>query len=338
MRDRRSYVLPVLGALTLVLLVSMLSPTSASAIDIPNPLNSIPSLDPADWAVSGFKGIIQFIFGKSIDDLARSLVGLLLAVPLLTDHAAFPKLNQYHSYVTGGAWGLLGLSFVWSSMRYWLAGMTGAGGYEALIGFGRTVSAIAMLLVFIPAFDGVSRAINALTHALIAGSEINTTAATHGIAAVLSIDNVTNGGIAMLVTMVSIVMAVVLLVVKAIVTSLLAVLFVASPLAIALYPVEELSFLLRSLLQAIFALMIFPVIWALCFATLQLLPSDALFPSATGDVINTIVSPLTVLASLIIAFRLPFKVLEIAGMQGSMSPRINRGMRHVQTARQLVAR
>lgn len=319
------------------MLVSMVSPSSASAIDIPNPLDVVPSLDPTQWAVEGFKSILGFLFGTSLDDLGRHLVALLLAVPLLSDHASFPKLNDYRSYVFGGAWGLLGLSFVWSSLRYWLASYSGSGGYEALVGFGRTVGAIAMLLVFVPAFDIISRAINAMTHALIAGSEIKDAGgASHSITAALSIDNVTGGGIAMLVTIAAIVMSIVLLVIKAIVTSLLAVLYIASPLAIALYPVEEVAFLLRSLLQSIFALLVFPVIWALCFATLSILPADAIFPSGGGDIINSIVSPLTTLATLVIAFRLPFKVLEIAGMQGSMAPGVTRGMKHLHTARQVV--
>ena len=64
-----------------------------------------------------------------------------------------PSLNEYRDYVTGGAWGILGLSFVVASIRYWLSSYSGAGAYEALMGFARTVGSIAMLLAFPIAFD-----------------------------------------------------------------------------------------------------------------------------------------------------------------------------------------
>ena len=82
----------------------------------------------------------------------------------------------------------------------------------------------------------------------------------------------------MLVGIASIVMAIVLLVVKVIVTALLAVLFVLSPLAIALWPIEEFSWALRTLVQAILGLLAFPILWAACFGTFAVLSVDALFP------------------------------------------------------------
>jgi hypothetical protein len=126
-------------------------------------------------------------------------------------------------------------------------------------------------------------------------------------------------------------MAIILLVVKVIVTALLAVLFVASPLAIALWPIEELSWALRSLVQAILGLLIFPILWAVCFGTFAVLSTDALFPGNNGDAINTVLSPLIALAALIIAFRLPFAVLSQA-MRAGISPGISRGVTHVRNA------
>ena len=120
----------------------------------------------------------------------------------------------------------------------------------------------------------------------------------------------------MLVGIAAIVMAIVLLVIKVIVTTLLAVLFVLSPLAIALWPIEELSWALRTLLQAMLGLLVFPILWAVCFGTFAVLSVDALFPANFGDLINTVLSPLITLAALIIAFRLPFVVLRQAMNSG----------------------
>lgn len=324
---------PVYGAIAFVLLASLLSPASASAV--PNPLDIVPSLpslpDPSSWIVDGFKAILGFIFGDSLSDLGRHLLGLLLAVPTVSDHHTFPGLNNYRSYVMAGAWALLGLTFVASALRYWLSSYTGGGAFEAMTAFARASGSIVMFLVFVPAFDAISKIINSFTAALVA-NPVSGNDASRGLAAALSLDSLADGGIAMLVTMAAIIMAIVLLVVKVIITALLAVLYVASPLAIALYPVEELSFLLRSLLMALLGILIFPVMWALCFGVFAVLPSDALFPGSHGDIINTLLTPLIALAALVIAFRLPFKVLEM-GLQSSISPGITRGMRHYNNAK-----
>ena len=287
----------------------------------------MPSLNPADWAIDGFKAILKFIFGDQLEELARHLVKLLLAVPLLTDTSKFPGLNEYRDYVTGGAWGS-SASASWSRRSATgCRSYSGAGAYEALMGFGRTVGAIALLLAFPIAFDQLSRGVNEFTAALIANPIVG---ANLGKGLVETLDGAlgTGGGIAMLVGVAAIVMAIVLLIVKVIVTTLLAVLFVLSPLAIALWPIEEFSWALRALVQAILALLAFPILWAACFGTFAVLSADALFPADVGDLINSVLSPLITLASLIIAFRLPFVVLRQA-MNSGIAPSASRAMQNV---------
>jgi hypothetical protein len=318
--------LAVVCALVLVVAGSLAAP--APAVALPNPLDilpgNLPSLDPTQWVVDGFKAILRFIFGDQLDELGRHLVNLLLSLPLLTDTGAFPELNNYRAYVTGGAWGLLGLSFVVASLRYWLSSYSGSGAYEALTGFTRSAGAIVMLLIFPVAFDQVSRAINAFTAALV-DNPIVGDGLGKGLVGTLSTAPFAGGGIAMLIGIAAIIMALILLVVKVIVTALLAVLFVASPLAIALWPIEELSWALRSLIQAIVGLLVFPLLWAVCFGTFAVLGNDALFPGDNGDLINSVLAPLITLAALIIAFRLPFAVLNQA-LKAGISPGINRGV------------
>lgn len=323
MRDR-PLLKPVLGALALVFLASLASPASASAISIPNPLDLAPSLDPTQWAVGGFKAIIQYIFGD-VGELGRHIVNLLLAVPQLTSKTSFPRLNEYRSYITNGCWGVLGLSLVVSSMRYWLASY-GGDAYLGLMGFIKTAAAISIMLIFPVAFDALSHVINAFTVALIDNRIVG-----HAFSSTMSVD-FTGGGIVMILEIIALVMALFLLVVKVIVIALLAVLFVLSPLAIALWPIEELSWALSSLLQAMIALMMFPVVWAACFGVFAVLPPDAMFPGNSGDFINTFLAPLITVATLIIAFRLPFAILNQA-MSAGISPGITRGLAHAQRAR-----
>jgi hypothetical protein len=311
-----------------VLLVagSIAAPDQALALPSPADLlpGSLPNLDPSQWVVDGFKAILKFIFGDQLDELGSHLINLLLAVPLLTDTGAFPRLNAYREYVTGGAWGLLALSFVVASLRYWLSSYSGSGAYEALTGFVRTAGAIGVLLIFPIVFDQVARAVNVFTAALV-DNPIVGDGLGKGLVGTISTAPLAGGGIAMLVGIAAIIMALVLLVVKVIVTALLAVLFVASPLAIALWPIEELSWGLRSLLQAMVGLLVFPILWAVCFGTFAVLSTDSLFPGDNGDVINSVLAPLITLAALVIAFRLPFAVLSQA-MKAGISPGINRGV------------
>jgi hypothetical protein len=314
-------------ALVLLVAGTIAMPQPASAA-VPNPLDllpsGLPSFNPAQWAVDGFKAILEYIFGDQLDDLGRHLISLLLSVPLLTDETAFPQLNDYRAYVTGGAWGILGLGFVVASLRYWLSSYSGSGAYEALTGFGRTVGAIALLLIFPVVFDQVSRGVNAYTSALVVNPVVGDGLG-KGLVGTLSTAPVAGGGMTMLIGLAAIVMALILLVVKVTITALLAVLFVASPLAIALWPIEELSWALRTLLQAMVGLLIFPILWAVCFGVFAVLSTDALFPGDHGSVITAVLAPLISLAALIIAFRLPFAVLNQA-MKAGISPGLNRGV------------
>lgn len=325
------------AALAFVFLASLLDPAQAGAVSIPsipipNPLDafpgSLPNLDPTSLFVDGFKAIIQYILGDRLDELGKNLINLLLAVPLLTDHRLFPKLNDYRGYITGGCWGLLGLSFVVSSVRY-LFSPGGSGVYDGLVGFFRTAGAIAIILVFPVAFDMISRIVNSFTVAL-----IDTPIIGHSFTQTLSVP-VAAGGIGMILGIAAVIIALFLLVIKVIITSLLAVLFLLSPIAIALWPIEELSWALGSLLQAMGALLVFPIIWAVCFGAFAILPVDALFPGNQGDYINTLMVPLMTVALFVIMMRLPFAVLSKAGSAG-MSPGLTRGMRHVNNARSMV--
>lgn len=323
---------------TLVTIGSLVSPDQSAALPLPSPadlLNAdkiIPGgIDPAGWAsdgmVAGFKAILRWMFGD-IDDLGKNLVNLLLAVPLLTDAKAFPKLNQYREYVTGGAWGLLSLSFVVASLRYWLAGYYGSGAYEGAQGFVRSCAAISGLLVFVPLFDQVARLTNAFTSALVVNPIVGDNLG-KGMSGVLDTGLISGGGIPMIVAIAAVVIAIILLVTKVIITALLAVLFVASPLALALWPIEELAWIFRTLLQALVGLLLFPVIWAVCFGTFSVLQVDALFPGEHGSQIPKLLGPLVALAALIVALKVPYAVLRQA-MQSGISPGISRGMRNVQ--------
>jgi hypothetical protein len=310
-------------ALAFLAVVELAAPAPAQAF----------SLNPADWVVDGFKAILEYIFGDA-DKLAGRIVTLLLAVPLLGDEQAFPRLNAYREYVTWGAWAVLGLMFVIASVRYYLSSFSGNGAWEALTGLARGVGAICLLLAFEPAFDLVTRSVNAFTAALIDNPVIGSGLG-NGVVRVVGTSSFDAGGVAMIISIVAIIVALILVLIKVVVVSLLAVLYVASPLAIALWPLEEMAWAMRSCLQAIMGLLAFPILWALCFGTFAVLTTDALFPGDHGDLLNAVLAPLIGLASLIVAFKLPFSGLGQA-MKAGVMPSSQRAARVVRTVRDRV--
>jgi hypothetical protein len=321
----------------LITIISFLVPAPASALPSPLDLipNGVPSLDPSHYIVEGFKSLLTFIFGDP-KEMGKHLVNMLLAVPILTDEKAFPGLHDYRVYVTGGAWGILSLSFVIAALRYWLSSYSGSGSYEALQGFIRTTTAIVILLAFPIAFDQISRFVNVFTAWLVTNPIVGHNLS-HGLVGTLSDAPLVGGGITMIVSIIAIIMAIILLIVKVIVTTLLAVLFVLSPLAIALYPIEEMAWGLKSLVQAMGALLMFPILWAVSFATFAVMSADSLFPGSQGDTIDAFLSPMITLAALLIAFKLPFAVLQQA-MTSGVTPKASHGMMIIRNVQSGVSR
>lgn len=303
--DWRTLAVVALGVVVL-LVVELALPAPAAAI----------SLNPADWVVDGFKAILNFIFGD-VGELGGHLINLLLGLPLLTDEGNFPRLNHYREYVTWGAYGILPLTVFLAFLRYWLAGYSGGGAMEALVGVARAGAALGILLVFPVAFDQVFRAVNAMTAALVENPVVGGGLG-QGMVKLLNGASFAEGGIMLFVTVAAVVMAFFLLFVKVIIIALLAVLYVASPLAIALWPVDELAWVMRSVLQAILGVLAFPIIWALCFSTFAVLSVDALFPGDHGDTINAVLAPMIGLASMILAYTLPLAALKQAMRAGVM--------------------
>lgn len=304
--------------------------------DLPNPLDVLPSinptdiLNPANMALEGFQKILQWLFG-SFDELGQNLVRLLLAVPLLADTRAFPRLNEYREFVAWGSFGILGLSFVVATIRMAMSSMSGGDVYGALMGFVKTIFAVGMLLLYVPLFDAISRITNEFTRVLIENPIVGEglLSTTGKLAAPFAVGVIFSaGGLAVVLGIVTLVLVLILLVVKVVVTSLLAVLFVAAPLAIALWPIDELSWALRNAVQAALVLLCFPLIWAICFGVFAVLPADALFPGDHGDGVTAIIGPLLVVSTLIVAYKLPFVILRQA-MNAGLMPSVSRRVRDV---------
>ena len=175
---------------------------------------------------------------------------------------------------------MLTLSFTGAAIGYWLSSYTSSGAQQAATAFARTVGAIGLLISSPYIFQLATEAVNQLTAGIIGLPVV-----AHGMTTTIR-EHVprrlalTQGGVGMIAALIAVVMALALILVKITITALLAVLYVLSPLAIGLWPVEQLSWLLRTLLQVAFIALIFPVLWAACFAVFAVLSPT--FTAALG--------------------------------------------------------
>jgi hypothetical protein len=106
---------------------------------------------------------------------------------------------------------------------------------------------------------------------------------------------------------------------------------VASPLAIALWPIEELSWAAAQPRAGDAGAAHLPDRVGGVLRHVRRLEHRFAVPGDNGDVINSVLAPLITLAALVIAFRLPFAVLGQA-MKSGISPGINRGVTHIRNA------
>lgn len=315
----------------ILLLGSYADPEQSQAIPIPNPIAPLTNiLDPVKWIEKGFVGLLNFIFGDTIKDLAPSFMKALLAVPDFVGSGAFGDLRAFHDYIDWAGWGLLTLSFTAAALSYWSSSYTSSGAQQAATAFTRTVGAIGLLLSFPYLFQAATTAINYLTAGILQAPVVNGHMGDL-INGTLGAGLVTGGGVTLILGVVAIVMAIILLLVKITISALLAVLYCLSPLAIGLWPIEQLSWLLRTLAQVMFVVLLFPVLWAVSFGVFATLSTPDL---VGGALASSLLSPLVGVAALIVAFKLPFALLRMATGAGLM-PSVNKGMGAVYHARGL---
>jgi hypothetical protein len=248
-----------------------------------------------------------------------SVVVALVAHPVYTDAAGYGPLNAYRAYVTAGAWGLFGLVLTMSGLRYWASGFSSSGSYEALAAFARSVAAAAGLVAFAEAFGYASILTNELTHALLGFAGVH-----DGIAKLMAAVTIGSGfGLGLIAGVISVVMLVLLIVTKVVISTMLAVLFVATPLAIALWPLPEAAFLLRTCLSGIAALFLWPVIWALSFAVFAVMGDGAF--SLSGGLGTAVMRPFVSVAALYVAWKAPLLIARQAMIAG-LTPNLQRGI------------
>lgn len=319
MRSRRPYALGL--AVGVVAVAVALSAPSAAQAGIPIPGISVGIPNPFDLGLPGptdligkvFEFFFKTFFGVDAKVTQRT-VDWLLAAPVYADHRAYADLNQLRSDIDAAAWALFALVFTVSAVRYYASGFTSAGSYEAVEALARGGVAAGALAFYPQVFAALTIAANYLTYGVIHDPTVGS-----GLTKVLAgatVASFTPLGVGTIAAVVAVVVFLLLIVTKIVLSTVLALLFVAAPLAIALWPLPETSWLARTVLQSLFGVLLWPVVWALCFALFAVIGASAFAPG--GSFGSHIVKPWVSVAALYVSFKAPQLLARQAMLAGLM--------------------
>jgi hypothetical protein len=321
-----------LGAAGLLLVLAVIAAQLAAPADaqaalplppIPNPLDlGLPG--PSDLVGKLFETFFKTFFGVGAK-VTRRVVDWLLATPVYTDQGAYAELNQLRAYLTVAGWALFTLVFTVAAVRYYASCFTSSGSYEAVEALTRGGAAAGALALHQQLFGSLSVATNYFTYVV-----THAPAVEPGLTKLLgaaTVANFTPLGLGTLAAVVAVVLLILLLVTKIVIATLLALLYVAAPLALALWPLPETAWLARSWLQALVGLLLWPVVWSLCFALFAVMGESAFTPS--GSFGAELVKPWVAVAALFVAFKAPQLLARqamLAGLTPSLGGTAARGL------------
>jgi hypothetical protein len=328
MRAGRTHALA--GGVAVAVVGAVLAAPAQAAVHIPGAGIGLPS--PFDLGLPGptdligkvFEFFFKTFFGIQAKVTQRT-VEWLLAAPDYSNTRAYAGLNQLRSNLDAAAWALFALVFTVSAVRYYASGFTSAGSYEAVESLARGGLAAGALAVYPQVFGALTVTANYLTYGVIHDPTVGS-----GLTKVLagaSVSSFTPLGVGTIAAAVAVVIFLLLIVTKIVLATLLALLFVAAPLGIALWPLPETSWLARTILQSLIGVLLWPVVWALCFALFAVIGASAFTPG--GSFGARIVEPWVSVAALYAAFKAPQLLARqamLAGLMPSPGAAAARGM------------
>ncbi len=305
------------GALLAVVLAGSLA-LPAPAYALPDLIPDIPG--PSDIAEGIFKFFFETFFGIEARATRRA-VEFLVAQPTYTDAGRYPDLNALRTYVSAGGWGIFTLVFTASGLRYWASGFTSSSSFDALEALGRSIVAAGALMVYPTVFEYATVTGNLITNAL-----LNAPGVQDGLTKLLAaalVANFSTLGIGTIATVIAVIILVLLVITKIVLATILALLFVSGSLAIALWPLPETSWLARTWLQGLVGVVLWPIVWALCFALFAVMGKSAF--TLSGDFGDQLIKPWVTVASLFVAFKAPQLIARQAMMAG-VAPSLGGGI------------
>ncbi|MBJ7329175.1 MAG: hypothetical protein JHC95_04705 [Solirubrobacteraceae bacterium] len=296
--------------------VVLVEPSAADAAAPPVALDAPFDLglpDPTDLIEKVFEFFFKTFFGIQAN-VTQATIEWLLAAPIYSDASAYGDLNRLRANIDVAAWALFALVFTVSAVRYYASGFTSAGSYEAVESLTRGALAAGALAIYPQVFGGLTTAANYLTYGIVHDPTVGS-----GLTKVLAGATVAQFvplGVGTIAAVVAVIIFLILVVTKIVLSTILALLFVAWPLAIALWPLPETSWLARTVFQSFIGVLLWPVVWALCFALFAVIGASAF--TAGGSFGQRIVEPWIAVAALYVSFKAPQLLARQAMLSGLM--------------------
>src|SRR4051812_6950448 len=273
-------------------------------------------------AGDGFSALGGKLFSWPAEVINRRLLAWLVAVP---DYAISPQstsggragsnLAELGSTTSAMAFALLAAVGTVAGLRYWTAGLSGSGGFDALEGLARTVGAALFVVAWPWLFRHAADLSNAAARGLLgSGSVLQDTSRLLGQAFVSA---VSVNFFAIVIACVAGLLFLGLLMCKIVASASTALVFTAMPLAAALWVIPELEWVARAAMRAFAVVLVIPVAWALCFATFAAVGMDALELKGAGSLADSLIMPLVALALLWVMLALPRTLARLALLGGS---------------------
>jgi hypothetical protein len=268
------------------------------------------SVDP----VQATSSILKQTFGGLAVAASPLLTGTLTQVPDFASHSGGVVALERSTTAIGFAVAALVLTL--SILRFALAGVSASGGFEGAEGVTRTLVAALAMLAWPWAFHSVAALMNTVTNALLSTSSVHVAllalVGVGGIGAVLFATHSKIGWIFGIVILgLEALLMIGLLLMKVLLAGATTLIFVAMPLALALWPLRETAWIAGRLAHVLFVAVATPLIWALIFATAAVM-GRSVFGLHGGFWDTILIRPLAAMSMFVLAFWAPLMLLRHA--------------------------
>jgi hypothetical protein len=291
-------------ALLLLLVTAVLAPPDAHAfLGLPSPGDIVKK-----GVKSAFDFVIKTLFGGIPSKVTEAAISWQLHLP--SDAFKNSNVHQLETTSEAAAFGLLGLVMTAATLRYWLAGVTEGGtGAEAFLGIVKSLMAALGIVAWPFAFNAAIAVTNHLTHGLIHSHSVHDDIS-RMLGAAVGIKLLGGAVVSLLVSIVLVVVGTLLMLAllaeHVVLTCALVVMFVGAPLAIVLIPFQGTAWLGRLAFRAFGTLLVWPVLWALCFAAFAAVFQDFINFKGDGGILDkALLKPLTGVGMLYLCVKLP---------------------------------
>jgi len=313
MSHRTAWSLPaaITGALVGLL---VLTPAASAATLGGQPLPlaflgiELPSLHSIIEAIA--KGFFSALAGALVPGfLKHATVATLQHLVALPDPARWGHVSELEGDMTYLGMSLMPVTLAVCTLRYWVLGLTGAA--HPATGIARCAWATFVLVIYRWLVEQTVAATNTLTHAILGFPVV-----ANGLASILT---VLFGGALLLgaggvfgafLVFVGVAFAAGLFMSQSAIFLILALAYCAGPLLVALWPIPELSHLMRVWSHALTAVVLVPIGWTILFATAGALTLDATsFTGGAAGIGGHIEAAFAGLITFVIAVKLPLMLL-----------------------------